>query len=79
MSADNNKTRKKKNKKKISEILGFEGKTIWDWLRLLIVPIIISFGGLWFTLYQRNREKLIQEHQRNRELEVQRIQIQEKP
>src|SRR5690242_4785758 len=29
------------------------GKTLWDWLQLLIVPAAISLIGLWFTWVQQ--------------------------
>lgn len=45
--------------------LGFGIKTLWDWLELLIVPIVIAFGGLWFNLSQRKTELEIAD--RNRE------------
>jgi hypothetical protein len=30
--------------------------TIWDWMKLLIVPAVIAAGGLWFNRQQRERE-----------------------
>lgn len=38
------------------EWTGFPGKTLWDWLQLLIVPLVIAAGGLWFNRQQRARE-----------------------
>jgi uncharacterized protein YjbI with pentapeptide repeats len=38
---------------------GFVGKTLWDWLQLLFVPILLAIGGAWFTNRQTqesNRE-----------------------
>lgn len=32
------------------------GKTLWDWLDLLIAPIILALGALWFNKQQRNLE-----------------------
>jgi hypothetical protein len=30
--------------------------TLWDWLKLLVVPAVIAGGGLWFNRQQRERE-----------------------
>jgi uncharacterized protein YjbI with pentapeptide repeats len=37
---------------------GFGGKTLWDWLQLLIIPLVLASAGLWFTfqLDQRQQE-----------------------
>lgn len=32
------------------------GKTLWDWLDLLIVPLTLAAGGAGFTYYQRKRD-----------------------
>jgi uncharacterized protein YjbI with pentapeptide repeats len=31
---------------------GFTGKTLWDWLQLLIIPVFLAIGGAWFTRKQ---------------------------
>jgi uncharacterized protein YjbI with pentapeptide repeats len=33
--------------------------TLWDWVKLLIVPAVIAGGGLWFNAQQREREQQI--------------------
>lgn len=39
------------------------GKTIWDWLNLLIVPVVLAVGGLLFNRAERRAEqKIAQEH-----------------
>lgn len=30
--------------------------TLWDWLKLLIVPAVLAGGGIWFNKQQRDRE-----------------------
>jgi hypothetical protein len=40
-------------------------KTLWDWLQLLIIPIVLAVGGLLFTQAQEERQ------QRNEELRSQ--------
>jgi len=33
------------------------GKTLWDWLQLLIVPLVLAIGGLWFSQMQKTLEQ----------------------
>ena len=35
--------------------------TLWDWLKLLIVPVVIAGGGIWFSRQQREQELEIAE------------------
>src|SRR5215210_317839 len=35
------------------EWTGFIGKTLWDWMKLLVVPIILALGGLLITQMER--------------------------
>jgi uncharacterized protein YjbI with pentapeptide repeats len=44
--------------------------TLWDWLKLLIVPAVLAGGGIWFNKQQRDRELKIADKQRERELEI---------
>jgi hypothetical protein len=37
------------------------GITLWDWLKLLVVPTVIVGGGIWFNRQQRERELEIAE------------------
>jgi hypothetical protein len=46
------------------------GITLWDWLKLLVVPAVIAGGGLWFNRQQRERELEIASEQRKREVEI---------
>ncbi len=32
-------------------------KTLWDWLQLLIVPLVLAIGGFWFNQIQKDREQ----------------------
>ena len=36
---------------------GFRGKTVWDWMALLIVPLVLVVIGLVFTLLQDARQQ----------------------
>ena len=44
----------------VAVLIGYRyDKTLWDWLKLLIVPAVIAGGGIWFNLQQREREQRI--------------------
>jgi uncharacterized protein YjbI with pentapeptide repeats len=55
---------------------GFRGKTVWDWLQLLIVPIVLSLITLAFTWQLNARQNDIEDRraQAERELAEQRAQ-----
>src|SRR5215217_7707410 len=36
---------------------GFRGKTVWDFLQLLIVPLVVAVIGLWFATQQDARQQ----------------------
>jgi len=39
-------------------LIGYHyGITLWDWLKLLVVPAVLAGGGLWFNAQQRKREQ----------------------
>jgi hypothetical protein len=44
--------------------------TLWDWIKLLIVPAVIAGGGLWFNRQQRERELGIAREQREQEVSI---------
>lgn len=33
------------------------GITLWDWAELLIVPLVLAGGGLWFNQWQQDRDR----------------------
>jgi hypothetical protein len=53
---------------------GFRGKTVWDLLQLLIVPLMLAAIGFWFTAQQDARQQEIenQRAQQAQEIENQR-------
>src|SRR5215211_4016061 len=55
---------------------GIQGKTVWDFLQLLIVPLMLVAIGFWFTAQQDARQQQIenQRAQAERELAEQRAQ-----
>jgi hypothetical protein len=38
------------------ECTGFGGSTVWQWLRLLIVPLVLAIGGYLFNRALKMRE-----------------------
>lgn len=45
-------------------------KTLWDWLQLLIVPIVLAGGALWFNYTQKNTEIDLAEEARALERQI---------
>src|SRR5437763_12226340 len=43
-----------KSKNRSKDWTGFSRKTLWDWLQLLIVPIVLAGGGYLFGTWQHN-------------------------
>jgi uncharacterized protein YjbI with pentapeptide repeats len=55
----------------VAILIGYRyGITLWDWIKLLIVPAVIAGGGLWFNRQQRERELEIAREQRERDVEI---------
>ncbi|GHP00951.1 hypothetical protein KSF_109980 [Reticulibacter mediterranei] len=46
------------------------GKTLWDWLQLLIIPIILAIGGFWLNQVQKIREEGTTQRQAALEREI---------
>ena len=40
---------------------GFRGKTVWDFLQLLIVPLMLAAIGFWFTMQQEARQQQVED------------------
>ena len=36
-------------------------KTFWDWLQLLIIPVVLAVGRFWLNQIQKSREEKITE------------------
>src|ERR671916_836536 len=51
--------------------------TLWDWLKLLIVPAVIAGGGLWFNRQQQERQREDDLRQQERGLEIERQRAQD--
>lgn len=50
--------------------VGFSGKTLWDWLQLLIIPVVLAIVGFLLNKAQRGRE-LQAEHERSQDASIQ--------
>lgn len=52
-------------------------KTIWDWLELLLIPLVLAAGGLWFSQAERRNEQAAAERNARRERALADAQAQE--
>ena len=48
----------------------FGGKTLWDWLQLLIVPVVLSLITVAFALWQDTRQQRIENQRAKAEREL---------
>jgi hypothetical protein len=46
------------------------GITLWDWIKLLVVPAAIAAAGLWFNRQQQGRQRADDRRQQERALEI---------
>jgi len=46
------------------------GKTLWDWMQLLVIPAVLAFGALWFNRAERTNERKIAEERNKNEQEI---------
>ena len=55
---------------------GLQGKTVWDWLQLLIVPMVLSLITVGFAWQQNDQQQEIEERraESDRKIEAQRAQ-----
>ena len=49
-----------KSARKPLTVKEFGGRPLWDWLQLLIVPLVIAVIGFWFTASQNTRQQQIE-------------------
>jgi hypothetical protein len=50
--------------------MGFGAKTFWDWMELLIVPIVLALGAWWFNKTERASDRRIAEERISAEREI---------
>jgi type III secretory pathway component EscS len=49
----------------------FYNITLWDWIKLLIIPAAIAAAGVWFNQQQREREQdIAQQHTQDEALQA---------
>jgi uncharacterized protein YjbI with pentapeptide repeats len=49
---------------------GFLKKNLWDWLQLLIIPVVLAIAGFWLSQIQKRGEERITQGQKEVEQEV---------
>jgi uncharacterized protein YjbI with pentapeptide repeats len=49
---------------------GFTGKAVWDWLQLLIIPVVLAGAALWWSWQQSKVEREVGEQRRKADLEI---------
>src|SRR5215212_3295955 len=50
--------------------LGVADKTVWDWLDILILPVVLSVGAIGYDNLEKKRDEDREVEQRNRALEI---------
>lgn len=53
------------------------GISLWDWIKLLIVPAAIAGAGLWFNQQQQERQREDDRRQNERGLEIEKQRAQD--
>ena len=48
--------------------MGFSQKTFWDWLELLIIPAVLTFGVLWINQNQKQNQEVKMEQDANEKM-----------
>ncbi len=56
---------------------GFGGKTGWDWMQLLIVPVVLAAGAFWFNSEQSARQQETEEYRADRQVAADELRAQE--
>ena len=56
---------------------GFGGKTGWDWLELLVVPLVLAAGAFWFNSEQSARQLETEEYRAERQVAADELRAQE--
>jgi hypothetical protein len=50
--------------------VGLRGVTLYSWLQLLIIPIVLAIGGFWFNQIQKDREQKATEQRAKTEQKI---------
>jgi hypothetical protein len=54
-------------------------KTLWDWLQLLVIPLMFAIGGFWFNQLQKSREPSMNEQKEKIEKQNNELRLSERP
>jgi uncharacterized protein YjbI with pentapeptide repeats len=49
---------------------GFQGKTVWDWLQLLIIPLVLTLAAVFFNQANTRTERQFARERYQRDLEI---------
>jgi uncharacterized protein YjbI with pentapeptide repeats len=55
---------------RLFNLIGFRGKTLWDLMSLLIVPIVIALAGWWLSEVSRQNQQKIEDQRAKAEQEI---------
>jgi uncharacterized protein YjbI with pentapeptide repeats len=59
------------------DLTGFGGKTGWDWMELLIVPLVLAVGAFYFNYAQNERQQETEEARAERQVAADNLRAQE--
>lgn len=62
--------RRKTRQGKVWDWTGFGDKTAWDWMQLLIVPVVLAVGALLFNLSLNARQLDTEERRAEAQIEA---------
>lgn len=43
-------------------------KTLWNWLQLLIIPVVLASGSIWYNRTEKHRDEKVAKQTREYEL-----------
>ena len=69
--------KKKTRRSRTWDWTGFGGKTGWDWMELLIVPLVLAAGAFWFNSEQSARQQETEEYRAERQVAADELRAQE--
>src|SRR5947209_840745 len=49
---------------------GFSDNTLWEWFQLLILPVTLALGGMWFNMQQSHASRLAAEQLHQNDLQI---------
>ncbi len=49
---------------------GLSGKDLWDWLQLIFIPAVLTFGAIWYTARQNHDLQITLDNQRETALQT---------